>query len=223
MTLPEGVGLTVRARCPSCDGAVSVYDFRDSSNEFGFVLQDGQHEFAGTQYARTQYRLLRCSGCGRAGMATFHDNGNAPYVLEEFYPNAIAVAPVPQGVPDGVVKEYREAEKCLAARAHRAASALVRSTLEKTLKENGYTKGSLRDKIDAAAVDGVITQARKQRAHDNIRVLGNDVVHDDWREVTEKEALTALHYAQRVLEDLYDDRPTVEAVLVAAGRLVAGP
>ena len=224
MTLPEGVGLTVRARCPDCDGAVSMFHFQDPSREFGFVLKDGTHEYQGVRYARTQYRLLRCSGCGRAGIATFHDNGREPHVLEEFYPHAIEMAAVPRGVPDGVVKEYREAEKCVAARAYRAASALVRSTLEKTLKANGFTSGSLSAKIDAAAADGVITEARKQRAHDNIRVLGNDVVHDDWREVTEEEAVASLHYAQRVLEDLYDDRATVESLLIAKNLLAsAGP
>jgi hypothetical protein len=29
----------------------------------------------------------------------------------------------------------------------------------------------------------------------------------------------ALHYLQRILEDLYDDRQSVEALLIAAGRL----
>jgi hypothetical protein len=50
-------------------------------------------------------------------------------------------------------------------------------------------------------------------------VLGNEVVHDDWRLVIEDEVVSALHYAQRVLEDFYDDRPSVEAVLKAKGRL----
>lgn len=166
------------------------------------------------------WRLLRCSGCGRAGLAKFHDSGNGPSaVLESFQPRTLARATIPAGVPEGVQKEYREAELCASVEAWRAASALLRSTLEKALKGNGYAKGSLQQKIDEAAADGVITSARKQKAHDDIRVLGNEVVHDDWRPVSEDEVVSALHYAQRVLEDLYDDRPSVEAVLKAKGRL----
>jgi hypothetical protein len=100
---------------------------------------------------------------------------------------------------------------------------MVRSALEKVLKANGYTKGRLNEKIDAAASDGVITAARKQKAHDDIRVLGNEVVHDDWRQVSEDEVISALHYTQRVIEDLYDDRPTVEAILQTRRQAAAPP
>ena len=100
-----------------------------------------------------------------------------------------------------------------------------RSALEKTLKINGYVKSNdpgLRDlqkRIDAAAADGVITQARQKRAHDDVRALGNDVLHDDWREVSPEEVAAAHHYTQRTIEDFYDDRATVEAVLIAKGKL----
>jgi hypothetical protein len=97
----------------------------------------------------------------------------------------------------------------------------LRSTLEKTLRSNGYIKGNLADRIDEAAADGAITAARSQRAHDNIRVLGNDVLHDEWREVTEDEYDDAHRYAQRILEDFYDDRPSVEALLISKKRLKA--
>src|SRR5262249_17995494 len=100
-----------------------------------------------------------------------------------------------------------------------AGSALLRSALEKTLKANGFNKGSLQDKIDQAATDGAITEARSKRAHEDIRVLGNDVLHDAWRAVTEEEFELAHHYTQRILEDFYDDRPTVEALLTSKGRL----
>jgi hypothetical protein len=50
-------------------------------------------------------------------------------------------------------------------------------------------------------------------------VLGNDVLHDEWRAVTEDEFEQAHHYAQRILEDFYDDRTSVEALLISKGRL----
>ena len=215
---------SVRAQCPECGGATSVFDHKRQGHELGLILQDGGHHYNGSSFSRTHWRLLRCSSCGRAGLAKFHDNGNGPSaVLETFYPRTVASAALPAAVPEGVRNEYREAELCASVEAWRAASALLRSTLEKALKANGYTKGTLQQKVDEAATDGVITAARKQKAHDDIRVLGNEVVHDEWRAVTEDEVTSALHYAQRVLEDLYDDRGSVEAVLQDKKRLPLAP
>lgn len=97
--------------------------------------------------------------------------------------------------------------------------------MEKTLKANGYIKDndpSLRDlqkRIDAAAADGVITEARRKKAHEDIRSLGNDVLHDDWRQVKDDEVENCRRYSQRILEDLYDDRATVEKLLVEKKRI----
>jgi hypothetical protein len=82
---------------------------------------------------------------------------------------------------------------------------------------------NLKKRIDAAAADGVITAARQKKAHDDVRSLGNDVLHEDWREVTDDEVENAHRYAQRILEDLYDDRTTVEKILTQKGRLPAPP
>jgi hypothetical protein len=142
-------------------------------------------------------------------------------MLGDFYPRTIDTLPIPQHVPLGVQSEFREAELCASVGAWRAGSSLLRSTLEKTLAANGYDKGSLAARIDEAAVDGAITAARSKRAHEDIRVLGNDVLHDEWREVTQDEFDLAHHYAQRILEDFYDDRPSVEALLISKGRLKA--
>jgi hypothetical protein len=101
---------------------------------------------------------------------------------------------------------------------------MLRSVLEKTLLANGYTKkkdGALEKRIDAAAADGVLGEPRRQRVHQDIRVLGNDILHDPWREVTEEEYELAHHYAQRILEDLYDNRGGVVKHLQAKGRLPA--
>ena len=64
----------------------------------------------------------------------------------------------------------------------------------------------MKNKIDDAATEGILTEARKNRAQNEIRVLGNDVLHDEWREVTAKESHLAHHYAQRIREDFYDNR-----------------
>lgn len=210
----------VSARCPTCE-AVTTFEPRQQ------VGVGEPHSLNGRSYTRVLYQLCQCAGCQRGGVATIFDFGKNPTGahLEDFYPFSLDFSPLPSSVPMEIKTEFREAEKCQGIGLNRAASALYRSVLEKTLKANGYTKGndpSLRDmqkRIDAAAADGVITQARQRKAHDDIRALGNDVLHDDWRTVADDEVEDAHKYMQRILEDLYDDRQTVEAILIAKGRL----
>jgi Domain of unknown function (DUF4145) len=208
----------VSATCPTCR---TITSFEQKQ----VVAVNKIHRNNDQQFNRIVYVLSQCA-CGRGGFASVSDNG-APVgaFLYDFYPFSIDSANIPAGVPADIQTEFREAEKCQGLGMNRAASALFRSVLEKTLKANGYTKGndpSLRDlqkRIDAAAADGVITQARQRKAHDDIRALGNDVLHDDWRVVADDEVEDAHRYMQRILEDLYDDRPTVETILIAKGRL----
>jgi Domain of unknown function (DUF4145) len=136
----------------------------------------------------------------------------------DFFPRSLDTLELPPDVPDDLSSECRESELAASVGAWRAASAMLRSTLEKTLKHNGYLTGSLASKIDKAASDGVITAARSKRAHEEIRVLGNDILHDAWRNVTEEEYDLAHRYSQRILEDLYDDRPSVVALLTEKKR-----
>jgi len=103
--------------------------------------------------------------------------------------------------------------------AFRAATTLLRSALENTFKVGGYRERDLRASIDAAARDGLITAARRQHIHTDVRRLGNDIVHDEWRPVDQEEFELARTYVVWILEDLYADRLTVEAQLLAQGRL----
>lgn len=215
---PEYVNYNVRARCPDCSGAVTTFEFRNEGNECGYILIDKSHQYAGKNYSRIVYRLMRCAGCARGGLAKIHDNGQSGD-LESFFPTCIENAPLPEKVPKDIEDEYREAELCISFSAWRAASAMLRSTLEKTLKTNGYTNGTLEKKIDETANDGIITETRRNKAHEDIRVLGNDVLHEDWRTIDEKEVAASHHYVQRILEDFYDDRDTVEKKLLTQGRL----
>lgn len=110
------------------------------------------------------------------------------------------------------------AELCASVQAWRAGSTMLRSVLEKVLTQNGYTEKRLVDKIDAANKDGIITDSRTQKAHNEIRVLGNDILHDEWKEVSEEDFSVAYHYCQRIIEDFYDDRDTIENILKVKGR-----
>jgi len=214
---------SIRADCPDC-GVPTSYEGRNPSgaSEFGSIVVSQDHQYNGALFSRTLYKLFRCAACSRPGVAKLHFNSNLGLdgKLEWFWPTSVVAVKLPSGVPDGILKEFREAELCLSGGAWRGASALFRSALEKLLKANGYTKErDLYQRIEAAAKDGVITAARRQRAHDLVRTLGNDVLHDDWREVTPEEAESAQHYVGRIIEDFYDDRPSVEKSLIAVGRL----
>jgi hypothetical protein len=142
--------------------------------------------------------------------------------LAWFMPEAKNALALPAGVPGGIATEFREAEHCLGVGASRAAAVMFRSVLDKTFRHNGYKKGGLRslnDQIDAAVTDGVITEARRQRAHEDVRVLGNDVLHDEWRPLEAADVEPAHHYTQRILEDFYADREVVLEQLRAKGRV----
>lgn len=218
-----GQNYSVSAQCPTCQ-AVTSFDQKANT------IVNGLYSYNGTNYSRVLYVFGQCARCGRGGLATFPDNGTwQSAVLESFFPFSVDAAPLLTAVPPDIQAEFREAELCTSFKANRAASALFRSVLEKTLKANGYTKSSdatlkdLQKRIDAAASDGVITDARRKRAHEDIRSVGNDVLHDDWREVADDEVESSRRYTQRILEDLYDDRATVEAILVAKKRIVVSP
>lgn len=220
----------VRACCPGCDGATSTYEWRPNGSALGAVrglpFREDSHPRSSIEYV-WEWRLLRCAGCGRGGLASMLMHSDEPYPggfasLVKFYPEVRGRLPLPRSVPDGIVTEFREGEKCLDAECIRAAAGMFRSVLDKALRANGYKLKpgtNLEQQIDLAADDGVITAARKRRAHEEIRVLGNDVLHDEWHAIPEADVLAARHYAQRILEDFYDDRESVLTLIRVAGRI----
>lgn len=211
--MPEYKNGNVSAYCPDCGGAVTTYEHKNAISTHGIVIQNVHHRFVrsvlseNTVFAFT-LRILwpRLNSQSSRQWCCFVDG-----TLEAFYQTCIDSAKLPGGTPHGVAAEFRETELCASVGAWRAASGLLRSTLEKLLRVDGYAKGSLANRIDLAATDSVITEARKRRAHDEVRVLGNYVLHNDCRQVTPEEVTLAHHYVQRVTEDLYDDRTSAES------------
>jgi len=214
----------VRADCPDC-GAPTTFEYKHSAGEYGSIIVARNTRQFGGNFSRLIYKFLKCSVCNCAGVVKVACDNEyvSGSVMLSFWPTSIPKAKLPAGVPDGILNEYREAEMCMSVEAWRGAAALLRSALEKTLKSNGYNEKDLYKKVEAAGLDGVITSARRQRAQGLVRTLGNDVLHDDWRIVTQQEAEDAHHYVGRVIEDLYDDRASVEAVLIQKGRLKESP
>ena len=220
----------VIAHCPTCDGAKSTFEYVGSRGELGHVTKVFPRDYR--HYSRDQLRvrfqLFRCNACGAGalGIIKMMDvRGSYPediWQLLEFYPEAKERLPLPNDVPAGIKSEFREAELCSEAGCYRAAVGMLRSVLDKTLRANGYNtkeNKNLKQQIDAAAADGVITKSRQKRAHEEVRVFGNDVLHDDWHEVKPDDVEVSRQYLQRLLEDFYDDRPSVLALLKTAKRI----
>lgn len=215
---------TIVARCPGCNGANSSFEWNYKGQELGTVTKGiSDHYWSNCHIS---YRLFRCGGCGMGGIGAVKYGGDSRYPgsynrLVWFYPESKERLSLPNSTPKGIATEFREAEKCYENDCYRAAAGLFRSVLDKTMRANGYKTNqekNLVKQIDAAATDGVITQSRKKRAHEEIRVLGNDVLHDDWCEIKEEDVEATRHYTQRILEDFYDDRESVLKLLREAGR-----
>ena len=218
------------AHCPTCDGAKSSFEYAGSRGELGHVTKVFQREYRRSygEELRIRFQLFRCAGCGAGALGVIkmmQVHGSYPqdiWELLDFYPEAKERLRLPKEVPIGIQREFREAEICSEIGCYRAAAAMLRSVLDKTLRANGYNtreNKNLKQQIDAAATDGVITRARQKRAHDEVRVLGNDVLHDDWHEIKEEDVEVSRQYLQRLLEDFYDDRPSVLVLLKTAERI----
>ncbi|MBO1928317.1 DUF4145 domain-containing protein [Thiomicrorhabdus sp. 6S2-11] len=216
----------ITAFCPGCNGSKSTFEYMHQGSPLGHTIKS-IHNLGPGGDRIIQFRLFRCAGCGTGGLGAIHvPSGSSQYPqqhmqLLNFSPESMDMLSLPRDVPEGLVSEFREGEKCMANGTIRAAAGMFRSVLDKTLRANGYkTKGkNLADQIDLAADDGVITKARQKKAHNEIRVLGNDVLHDEWHEIPEDDVLAARHYTQRILEDFYDDRDSVLELLREAGRI----
>jgi len=215
---------SIVARCRGCQGGLSTFVWKIDGKPIGAITD--RIEDAHWRNCLIAYRLFQCGGCGMGALGVVKFGGDSAYPGEynrliQFFPESKQRSSLPNSVPDGIKKEFREAEKCLESDCFRAAAGLFRSVLDKSMRANGYNtrqEHNLYKQIEAAATDGVITQARKRRAHDEIRVLGNDVLHDDWHEIHANDVEAARHYCQRILEDLYDDRDSVLSLLREAGR-----
>lgn len=206
----------VRAKCPNCDGAISNFLYRDSSGrEFGYItLNDTleQCDECSSRNGNIIFRLLSCSSCSYGAVAKYFQHPGSVHLLE-FFPESIDILEIPKLVPKEIESEFREAEKCASVGARRGACALLRSTLEKILNAHGYTERYLSNNIANATKDGVITKVLSERASEVIKLLGDEVMHKDWREISYEEYVLTHGYCQRIMENFYDSPELVKIIL----------
>jgi hypothetical protein len=226
-SLPKQVGGNVVARCPACR-AVTTFESR-GEREHGSLVLEGDVKVGRVLYSRTIFRLLRCAGCGRGGLAEIADSGRVvDGGLKAFFPDLPALAELPSEVPAELSSDVMEAERCASVRAYRAGVALLRSVLERTLKLNGFRDAdmdkdrrlSLKTRLRHALDDGLIAPTRWSQLDDGIREFANDILHDaPYQEVSTDDFSRVHTFAQRLLEDFYGDREVVVRRLVEKGRL----
>lgn len=221
----------ITASCHGCGGSTSTFEHVYQGHEVGVTTTKRFWTPPPGSWPReveAQYRLLRCAGCGMGALACIRmsrEHAVYPDDIDKllwFMPEAKERLSLPEAVPEGLVREFREGEKCKENGTLRAAAGMFRSVLDKTLRANGYKtnpRTDLKVQIDEATKDGVITVSRQRKAHEEIRVLGNDVLHDEWHEIPEDDVEAARHYMQRILEDFYDDRESVLSLLREAKRV----
>ena len=215
---------SIVAHCPGCRGGRSTFEWQIAGREIG-VVTDTTSDNPWQTTCKRDFRLFRCAGCGMGAYGVilyknYDDYPGSYNHLVKFYPESKQRLDIPKDTPQGITTEFREAEECFDNNCFRAAAGLFRSVLDKTMRANGYKTNQERNLYrQIEADDGIITQARKRRAHDEIRVLGNDVLHDDWQRISEEDVEACRHYCQRILEDFYDDREPVLKLLEEAGRV----
>lgn len=215
----------ISARCPGCKGALTNFEWGSGGGQFGTAFGLDPTTEGLPPSTALEHRWYRCVGCQRGAIAAIAYTpglgfGASPKIVVSFYPEAKERLPLPTSAPRGASAEYAEAERAMDAECYRAAAALLRSALDKTLLANGLRaseKEPLEDQINRAAQHGLITAALKSKAHALVRVLGNDVLHQPWRKVLLEEVEDARRYVHRVIEALYDDRATVLKELKRAG------
>ena len=167
---------------------------------------------------------LPCPKCGHAKMVGFernqgHDNDRLrglikcecggeiifemkPPTTITFFPGETYMLVFPNSsVPNDAFERFSEARICFFAAAPKAATVMLRSSVESALKVKGYTTGSLNDKINKAVQKKDITKRTNIFAHGS-RLLGNMVIHEDI-DVSLGESQMMFEVVRKILNELF--------------------
>jgi hypothetical protein len=107
-----------------------------------------------------------------------------------------------ESVPATVRSAFDEACKCLASDCPRAATAMARCALEGIVVDQGETKGRLVDRLKQLADKGAL-QPTLAAWSKEVRLLGNDAVHDLTAEVIMDDARQLIEFIRELTKYLY--------------------
>lgn len=119
-------------------------------------------------------------------------------------------------VPPQVGSAATEAYECASLKHNRSAVLLARSVVEATAKDKGITKGTLHDKIEALATQGLIRANIKDAAH-SVREFGNDMAHGDFvTPIDDEETNLVIELMGEILNDVYQSPAKIQRAQTAA-------
>lgn len=96
---------------------------------------------------------------------------------------------------------------------------MLRSTLEKTLRKHGYSEWQLSTNLKNLSEDNILPRWLVKQNSQIVKILGDEILHGDWREITPEEYQKAHHFVERLIESFYDDHDSVVEDLKEKGRL----
>lgn len=107
--------------------------------------------------------------------------------------------------PEGIRRDFDEAQRCMSVSAHTAAAILARRLLEGIAVDLGAKGSTLADKLKAlravGAIDGRLTEWA-----DALRVVGNDAAHRVDAVISHEDAADALSFAEAMADYVYTFR-----------------
>lgn len=197
-------------RCPYCH--VDHPQFQLLSGTLRTTAHDGRNQRA--------WRLYACARCGGVVLAHTmnYSDSNSESKLKDT--NAEGWIPNTQSISNEIPADPKHyLNEAITTQYSPSASVVMSAAaVDAMLKEKGYVKGSLNDRIDEAATKHLITADMSAWAHD-IRLEANSVRHADKAagRATQEDAQRCLEFALALAEFLF-----VLPARVSKGRKAAG-
>jgi hypothetical protein len=141
--VPQGLMLQNTLALESCPHCGIAHPYIGMQNQQGHWVQTFAHDGK-----RRMWAIYACSSCGKLVVAT--GDGGPGREVTEIYPVPKSVA---EEIPEKPKEFLRQAYQALSIPA--GAVMLCASAVDAMLKEKGYEKGSLNDRIDEAIVAGL--------------------------------------------------------------------
>ena len=210
---PRLIENDVNAYCPVCDGRSN---FVRESGAFSLTSKT-LNKYYGLFTGSITFLLLKCVTCSLGALGIIYEDLDSEIkVLVDFYPKVKKITKLPDDTPEDISSEFKSAENCANIEEYRPAATMLRSTIEKVLNNHGYNEWRLSDNLKNLQKDRLITAPLARKNKLVVKILGDQVLHQKWREVDEKEYLTAREYALDLIKAFYSD---VEGVALERERL----
>jgi hypothetical protein len=196
---------SIIADCPHCGGEKMGFT---SAGEYRIVSP-------GTQFLA----FFRCNKCQEGLIARYEmtanhghpspvscpaDPSELGFRVKHMYPQKVPTR-IPSHVPDQLGRYFQQAFDGYRRGDHDASGAMSRKVIDvstqKLLAEESKKYGNIRDRIDALANKGALTNDLKDWAHE-VRLGGNEAAHDE-TPYSKEEAEELLDFAELYLTYVY--------------------